>query len=403
MKKSLLFVILAITLMLLWSGCDNWVTSIDPLTGQVQDDQLNNEGSIPFLITGVWGQLASCTDGCFALSDLLSDQLLFDLDVPLASYSQYEEIDTGDILLDNNSVEGVYNAVMELRFLADDVVRRAGDINFSDTDLEKEVNFTGYFLGGISRYYLATYFGLDKNQGGSPLDKGPMISSDELYNQAIDYLTKSIEYAEDDYMIRVIKTIIARIYLYKKDYTNAKQYANEGLAQGDDPYQVPYNVADNTNYYWQQAGLGRSQMVIDFRFHDYVTEDPAEMVRVSHQSIIGRSGAQWWLQTKYDEEGDPLNLTSWQENELMLAELEVREGNTGSALTRVNEIRTSHGLDPLDAVDLNTIIEERDKELFLTGMRLADERRFDIWHMDADTWHYLPVTQAERNSNPNID
>ena len=45
---------------------------------------------------------------------------------------------------------------------------------------------------------------------------------------------------------------------------------------------------------------------------------------------------------------------------------------------------------------------ERDKELFTMGLRLPDQRRFDAWHLGADTWQYFPITQSERNGNDNF-
>jgi hypothetical protein len=85
--------------------------------------------------------------------------------------------------------------------------------------------------------------------------------------------------------------------------------------------------------------------------------------------------------------------------------LELRAGNA-NALNRVNNVRASHGIDPLTAVDMQALIVERDKELCFTGVRLADQRRFhseyQTWHLASDRWQYLPITNNERNINPNI-
>jgi hypothetical protein len=48
------------------------------------------------------------------------------------------------------------------------------------------------------------------------------------------------------------------------------------------------------------------------------------------------------------------------------------------------------------------LLKKRDKKLNFTGNLLIDQNRFDIWHLDAGTWHYLPITQRERDANPNI-
>ncbi len=65
-------------------------------------------------------------------------------------------------------------------------------------------------------------------------------------------------------------------------------------------------------------------------------------------------------------------------------------------------MRASHGIDPLATADLDVLYEERDKELCFTGIRVVDQRRFDKWHLGPGTWKYFPITQDERNINPNI-
>ena len=93
---------------------------------------------------------------------------------------------------------------------------------------------------------------------------------------------------------------------------------------------------------------------------------------------------------------------TWQENNLMLAELALRGQATGDALALVNEVRASHSIANLASVDLDVIYVERDKELFCTGSRLPDERRFNKWHLGSGTWQYFPITIDEINSNHNL-
>jgi len=402
MKKQLLFLIFIFSLTILLS-CEKWSTSVDPLIDRVEDARLTSESQIPFVINGVKTRFATTHDVLMLLSCLLSDEMFFDANVPNATYPTFRDIDVGHITLDNNSVDGPYNGLGELRFFADDLVRRVGEIGtFADANLKNEALFWGNFFGGVARYFYATYFGLTETQGGGVIDNGPFIPSADMYNLALEKLNAALSYTDDAYLTRVTNSLIARIYLFEGDYTKAAQFAAKGMVEGDDPFQSLHSI-DEDNYFWQQAGPGRTQAVVDWRFKNYVEENPQELARVPLDSIKGNNNVWYYRQGKYLEEKAPINFLSWQDNNLMLAECALNGAGTGDALALVNAVRASHGIDPLAAVDMSVLKTERDKELCWTGIRLPDERRWGDWHLGAGTWHYLPITERERNINPNID
>lgn len=400
MKKNiiLVFIILAI----LSISCEDYVTGVDPLIDRVEDERLDNPAQLNFLIKGVYTRFATTQDVLLVLADGLSDQFIFDEDVPNATFPTFRDIDVGDIRPDNNSVDGAYNPLGELRFFSDDLIRRANAISGADEELKNEALFTGYLFGGIARYFYATYFGLTAEQGGGVIDNGPFIPSSEMYDLALEKFNLALPLSKDTYFTKLTNSLIARTALNKGDYALAATHAALGLSEGDDPFQSLNNSLSD-NYYWQQAGVPRSQYVVDFRFKDYVDEDPAEAIRIPLAVRTGNSGKEFYYQVKYPEDGSPLPTMTWQENNLMIAELILRSNGSGDALTLVNAVRSSHGLAPLGAVDLDVIYVERDKELFLQGQRLPDQKRFNNWHLPAGTWKHLPITDDERNNNPNFN
>jgi len=107
-------------------------------------------------------------------------------------------------------------------------------------------------------------------------------------------------------------------------------------------------------------------------------------------------------QVKYPEDKSPIPFITWQENELVQAEVLVRNNQNAEALIHINNVRASHGLSVRTETAIDSIYIERDKELFCTGNRIIDQRRFDKWHLAAGTWKFLPITQRERNANPNL-
>ena len=320
----------------------------------------------------------------------------------MKGFPSFYEIDGGKIQLTNNSVDAAYNSVGQFRYYADDLIRRVNSISISKADVKNNALFIGYFYGGYARYLYASYFGLNPTQGGSPIDNSPFINSNDMYDLAIEKFKESLNYSNDDLMIRTVNSVIARSYLYKGDYTNAASYASNGLVNGNAPFQALHNSSQD-NYWWEQAGALRPQFVADFRFKEYIDADPHEANRVLIDSVLGHNDKMYYYQIVYPEDISPQKIITWQENNLMRAELILRGNGSGDALGLVNEVRASHGIVPLTSVDLDVIYTERDKELFVTGNHLVDERRFNKWHLPAGTWEYLPVTERERNGNPNIN
>lgn len=402
MKRFFVFITLA-ALLLLASACTEFSNSVDPVINQVPDDRLNDAAQVNFLINGVQVRFATTLTQVMTLSSGLSDEFIFDARVPNATFPTFRDIDQGAITLDNNSVDGAYNPLGELRFFADDLIRRVGTISGVDAATQKRALFTGYLYGGIARYLYAAYFGLNPADGGGVIDNGPFIPSQQMYDLALEKLQLALTNAPAAADARAVSSIIARLHLVRGNFAAARTAAAAGMVSPDPAFQGKYSTL-STNFYWQQAGLGRPQYVADARFLAYVTADPAEKNRIALSPITGNDAAKtiFQRQSKYATESTPIDFMSWQENELMLAELDVRGGNAGAALTRVNAVRASHTLAALTAIDLDGIYVERDKELFVTGVRLLDQRRFNKFHLPAGAWQFLPITDDERNNNPNF-
>ncbi len=387
-------------LVLVGASCDGFVEDIDLPIDSIDESQLDTESQIPFVITGIKSRFSTSYDRISLFAGGLSDELFFDTNVPNATFPTYNEIDDGEITFDNNSNDGVYGDIGELMLFAKVLEERVGRITFEDQDLKKEALFSANFFAGIARYMLATYYGLTQEQGGGVIDAGPFIPSDQMYAQALEKLNAA-KASADAYETRVVNTLIARIHLFEGRYADARSAAQQGMQEGDDPFQS-LHTPENTNEWYFGSGRGRTQFVADWRFQEYVEADAAEGARIALETITGTDGTVYWRQSLYTLRESPINFATWQENELMLAELDLRGGEAGTALGRINAVRASHGIGDLDSADLDVLIEERDKELFTMGLRLPDQRRFGLWHLGAGTWKYLPITQSERNGNDNL-
>lgn len=400
MKRLMRALAITVPCVALLASCGEYVTNLDPFIDVIEDSELDSPEKVDFLITGVQQQLSYTLDDMFVNVAGLSDEFIFDLQTPTAVFPQFGEIDNGYPLLTNYQVQNINTNIGLLRLVADDLLRRIEGIQGIDAATLTEAQFVGNFYGGLARYFGATYLGLDRDMGGAPIDGGPFVPSDELYDLAIQKMEAALPHA-DAYQQRVVHSAIAKAYLYQGDYANAATNAAQGLTVGDAPFQALYTAQD-PNYFDVEAGSQRNQYTAAPRFQAYVDADPAEANRLPLQPISGGSTT-FYIQRKYPGPDAALNVVSWQENNLMLAELIVRGAASGNAAALIDAVRASHGIGALGAaITLDVIYEERDKELFLTGARLPDQRRFDRWHLAADTWRYIPIDQRERDHNPNL-
>jgi len=394
------------------SACDSFVEDTDPPIDRVISDSLDTVSQVPFLITGVEEGFNDAYDATAVVADLLSDAALFDTDVDGATFPTFNDIDDGQIENDNNSVDGVYLAVNEYRFLADDLLRRTNEtIDFGDdTDTRDAALFAANFHGGIARYFLGTYFGTGPTTGGAPIsddpdNPSPALSTAELYAQADDKLEAAAAVSPGDYESRLINTLRARIALFGGDRAAAASFAANGLQDGDDPYTGDY-ASTSANNWWSQGGRGRTQVAAADRFAAFDEVD--DRMLVEEAPTVAGVTQTYYRQALYLTNSDPIPFVSWQENALILAEAALNGAGSGNATDLINAVRASRGLDALDGTaDQDDLLEARDRELFTQGQRLVDQRRFNLPFVNQDgplpgPWRYFPVTQTEVNANPNL-
>lgn len=413
-KKLIYLVILAG--LFIMPACEDFVQNVEDPINVVNPDALTSEDQVQFYMNGVIGRYHITHDALTVIACGLSDACVFQTDfVADATFPTFGDIDRGVIEFDNNSVDGPFNTLGQGRYLADAFLQAIAEIDFTDQALKKKAEYTGNLYAGLTRYSYAAYFGLEVgDNGGGVIDAGPFIPSTEMYGMAIEKLQAAVAGAPTPYDARVGNSLIGRIHVYMGNYAEAKSFLEGGLIKGDAPLQSVHTL-ESTNVWAAQAGRSRTQYSVNSRFNDYIAQNPQEASRVPIEVIpdedltdVGVAATRdFYRQIKYDRESE-INIISWQENNLLLAEVEMRiNGTTGAvkALQLINEVRASHDIDPLSpatTVNIDLILTERDKELFVTGNRMIDQRRTNTFHLPEGTWRFFPITQNERNQNPNF-
>jgi starch-binding outer membrane protein, SusD/RagB family len=476
MKRTYIFLIIALSTFMFTASCGNYVQSVQPRTDVIIDDALTTSQQVNFLIAGLQQRMTQTYSQLTTLAGLLSDELYFDTRLPGATFPQFEEIERGQPTLDNNSVANIWGTNIfrtadgglgSLRFHADNFIERLQKTQFTGDLAAQRQNafYQGYLHAGLARYFYGVYFGLERQRGGGVISSGEttgsFVPTSAMMDSAVGMYNNALQNAATDLQRRTINTLIAKAYLADSRYSAARTAAALGLQRNDAPLLVRYSSATLGNAWYGDAGRGRVQMTIDGRFIDYIRADSLEgrivagavaslgftvagfantledadlaTLGASRRLVVAGAtantpfnsgGLQYVFQLRYPNQNTSQQLTTWQENELMLAETSVRANNTDAALVNVNNVRASAGLLPRTAVALDSVLIERDKQLFGTGTRLIDQRRWFLenrsitrssgtfvqpqyrnsaWHLlPTETWLFLPIPNLERSANRNL-
>lgn len=132
-----------------------------------------------------------------------------------------------------------------------------------------------------------------------------------------------------------------------------------------------------------------------------------------------------WRTTKYSSLASPIPIASYDEAQLIIAEVDAAAGTaagTANAVTIINDLHSRAGIPPYaggtPAEVQAQVREERRRELFLEGQRLNDIIRFNVMLTPPAGTAYpikggvygsaegnqacFPLPDVERNNNPNF-
>ena len=412
-------------------SCAEYAKSVASPIDLITDTQLNDESQVPFMVNGVQRQFSWRYAQMTSLAGGLSDEFFFDTRVPNATFIAFSEIDLGVIGFDNNSVNNQWFDIGTMRFNADALAARVPKIKFTSDATRATALYNANLYGGIARFWYAAYYGFRPNDGGGVIDGGPFIPSNAMYDSALAKLNIALQNAATDLQRRTVNTVIAKVNLAAERYPAARAAALLGMRRGDASLDAQYDEATIRNQWFFDGGRNRCQLIPSPRFAQYIAADslegrifPARIVsgalsytgldvdfttslasrRLLLHGPVTNGGLTFWVQGRFPNQGSAMPFVTWQENELILAETAARSGNLDAALTNVNNVRTFHNLAARTVTNTDSIYIERDKQLFATGMRLIDQRRFNRWHIaaPANAWRFLPIGQPERNTNTNL-
>jgi hypothetical protein len=379
------------------------------------------------------------------------------------SFTNYNQIYRRTQISTLSNAQGIwtqaYNAINQCNLVLANlaVVTDAGQ----RTQFEGEAEFiraTMYFE--LVRLYAQQYTpGGANNQDGVPINLTAVTNTEQadvklarstvqqVYTQIISDLQLAIQKLPNQNVTRASKysaeAMLARVYLQQGNYTAARTLANDVITNsgaglqgtvgavfanrnsGESLFEIQQNDQNNAGtsndglatYFAGYSPTG-DQTVLYGRGDVYIQPAFANLYQstdvrgtdnepaLTTQKLIyvsdGNNKTGRLRTIKWRTYGQNIPIIRLAEMYLIRAEADVRAGNTTSALTDVNRIRTRSGATALTTVTLANVLQERQLELAFEGFRIHDLKRTGsaVGTLASNSpLLVLPIPQREINNN----
>jgi len=425
-------------------GC-NKDLDIKPVTSIDQGQAIKTSDDVQSTLNGTYSRLGSANlygGRIFLIPDLLATQTVIDWDGTYADMTQFVD---QQVLNTNFYAESTWLVAYEAINGANNVL---ANLQLATNDDEK-ARWEGEarFIRGLLYFDLVRLYGKAWNDGdpntnlGVPIVLTPTVKVDESskvaratvkqgYDQAIADLTAAKTLLPDDNTFYAstyaASAILARLYLQQGNYKDARDEASRVIKSNNyelnDKFSDEFPSSTKTHFdntsedifalqVTQQLGVnglnefyassgngGRGDIAVKDAF---IEEYEAGDVRGEFFSASNRTN-------KFNNQYGNVHVVRLAEMYLIRAEANVRLGTSvgATAASDVNIIRERAGLDPLAAVDLDSVLTERRHELaFEGGFFLHDAKRLEA-DLIGEPWDspklILPIPQREIIANPKL-
>ncbi len=431
----------------LFSSCKKFVELGPPPTQTVQSDVFKTDPTATSAILGLYS------------SNTLPNTVLYYSTVPGMSaddvqyntastiYDEFENnaITTINSMNENNVWFGSYTLIKNANFAIN-------GLTASQTltpSVKDQLLGEAKFLRAYAYFYLVNLYGdVPLALSDDPLANAtlPRTPAAQVWAQIVKDLTEAQAGLPAAYVgtfrARINKwaatTLLARVYLYQKDWVNAEAQTTQVINAGPGTYtlQTPANTFINTSneIIWQIANttgvstlganyLSATGVVPNFSLYDtiYKSFEAADLRKTNWAAVTTVSGKNYYHVNKYKVRtgtGNEYNIAlRFAELYLVRAEARAQQNNLSGAKSDVDVIRTRAGLGALSATInqpqlLLAIEQERKVELFGEwGHRWLDLKRTNradavIGGQKPATWSatdvLYPIPENQRVANPSL-
>lgn len=373
------------------AGCEFSATNPRAIT---QDD-LDNAGALTALVTGAVGESDQAYHRSVMLSGLLSDEL-----TAAGTWTSW-------IQADRQGVIDLYAAGGDGQNIADDwwtPLQRSRRLAEEAYDQVQAYMPAGQRepLAALARLYSGqAYRDIGEYFCRAAYNAGPEVARTESLELAAEHLTEALELASAagvDSIANAAHLARARVYL-------SLGQADAALA---DAQAVPAGFVWYARYREASREFNGAFVTLNQLGQGTVSEELAKIadprIAVEPAGVAADQVTPRYDQKKFGKTGDVVR-GSWQEARLIEAEIRLDRGEVAAAEGLINQVRAAAGV---PQVSVSTAAEarqalraERRYELFLSGERMLDMRRWDLFPVEWSA-SCVPLPRSEVDNNPNL-
>jgi starch-binding outer membrane protein, SusD/RagB family len=310
---------------------------------------------------------------------------------------------------------GVYVPVSTARFTTDDTLEKLEA--WSDADVPNRTSL----IAEMAAYSGYSHILLGEGFCSAAIDLGPELSQAQVFERAEPRFTRAIAAAEASGRTDLLNMALVGRARVRRNLGNLTGAADDAR-RVTDGFAVYAEASSASSRRQNRIFIHNRQPSIDVTVAEASRGltfggVPDPRVEVIEGDRNAADGLVAWYQTKYTSDSSPMRIASWEEAQLIIAEVEAEIGDPQAAVAIINELHRRVGLPVFGSTDVEEIraqvIEERRRELFLEGQRLYDIHRKGIEFGPAPGTPYrragvygsatcLPLPDIERANNPNI-
>lgn len=444
------------------AACEDFLEIDLPNNKMMSETVFNDEGSAESAVQGVYNQLSQAyfaaggANSVTVLAGLSADNLITTIYAP-----KLQQFEQNEIAIQNPGSYDVWASTYNIIYQSNAVIEGLETSTGIPDDMRDQMMGEVKFIRGYVYFYLVNLYGEVPLILSTDYHINATISSspvEMIYNQILEDLQTAkellLETGQAENRLRAnahtVKALLARVYLYQKDWAAAEELSTEVIQSGSFQLEEELNevfLANSTGAIWQISPLSTGSGALHTTEGNFfiLEEEPNSLtpVALSPQllssfstederkekwinSFVGEEKTFYYpykYKVKYATTGEATEysmLMRFAEQWLIRAESRTQMGNLTGAIADLDKIRERAGLPGIAMINpnitaqalLDSIGVERRREFFTEwGHRWLDLKRLgkatEILAPQKPMWQstdvLYPIPEEELMKNPNLN